>query len=1033
MNGHPTSKQKNVFYVPAGVPFVDTLSKAVLQGHLPVHSACHNIAPPKIHDLPNWTILLPTRRAKRALIQSFIDQAGKEAILLPRIQPLGDVDEEELNFFMAHHGESTTDLPEPVSGLERQFILYRLVHDWVERHPDNPLSAMLSRNTIHAFELARSLGRFVDGFETSGVRLQTVDQLFDGEFAEHRQQILAFLQIVQLQLPKKLEEIGKIGSSEHRNRLMHFYTDFLARGLARGPVIAAGSTGSIPATAEMLSCIAGLENGAVVLPGLDMLLDEESWNHLPEHHPQFGMRELLGKFGITRQEVRLLPGLSDAGEFRPRAWLASEIMRPAETTDRWRQVVTTEKAAVLQATENVTILDADDQRHEAVTIALLMRNALHMKKSAALITPDRQLARNVKAELVRWRVEVDDSAGEPLLHTSRAMYFRLLLEAAQARFSPVALKALLSHKLSCFATPDGQKRKVFADLEIALLRSQTSYDGLSGLRELCQAFMQGRQENPYAHPAFKNLDQEDWQAICALADRLLDILEPLARGFENGTSCSLSDQVEIHLKVAEAASASLDQPSPLWVDDDGEKLADLFARMQSASGLAPPVTLEEYKVLLEAQMAEIIVRPTHVKHGSLAIYGLLEARMITSDIMILAGLNETVWPPASETDPWLTRPQLRLAGLPVPERRIGLTAHDFAQGFCAQKVYLTYAKKIGNAPAVPSRWILRLKALLQAADVEHACVSPPSEKWQQWARHLDKPDSFLPVKRPHPTPPVELRPTSFSVTGIETLIKNPYAFFADKILHLKEIPALDRQDGAAERGNLVHLALHKFVKKTPGKLPDDADELLLSEFTNALKGMVSDVSLRVFWQPQLVRMANWFVEQEKIFRQDLFASKTEVTGKFSFSAAGSTYTLTARADRIDLLLDGTVRLIDYKTGSVPRLTETSKDFSPQLLLEGLICLNGGFEDVPPVSPAILTYVKLSGGVPAGSVHNAEKNIGTMIEKARDGVSLLLSGYAQPNTAYQARSVPERPDDERAYDFLSRWREWGHLLDQEDEQ
>ena len=1027
-----TLAQKNVFYIPAGIPFVSALAQAVLSGNLPQSGG----PKPQAQQLPLWTILLPTRRATRALMQAFIDGGDKTAHLLPSIQPLGDVDEDQLALSDVSWKTGLEPIPNSINGIERQFILYSLIHDWVNQNNNNPLAKMLDASSIHAFDLARSLGTLVDSFETNQVDLKVIEELFDGEFSEHREQILEFLSIVQKQLPIKMAALKKIGASDHRNRLMQAYKGFLERDTSDQPIIAAGSTGSIPATAELLSCIANLEHGAVVLPGLDKDLDNDSWANLPENHPQFGMRELLAKFGIDRDDVAILPGIEEQNTYdsplwRAQNWLASEIMRPAETTDQWRKAVTDHRQTLCTATTNITLLEADDQRCQALTIALVMRHGLETDKSVALITPDRQLARSVKAELGRWEIEIDDSAGKPLLHSANAIFLSLLLEAAKEKFSPVTLKALLAHPFACFGISHTDQREVFTNFDLALLRADTPYSGLSGLYELGISLSENIKEKTHAHPSVKRLDQKQWQAIIALSKSMQATLEPLAELFDKNSPGLFSGHIKVHIQAAEDACMQNDKPSVLWQGDEGEKLSEMFSTLMAAATLAPALTARDYSMVLDQQMSESIIRPKHVKHPTLAIFGLLEARLISTDVMILGGLNETVWPPISETDPWLTRPQLRNAGLPVPERRIGLAAHDFAQGFCASQVYLSYTKKLGNGPAVPSRWILRLKALLEAADMAEACKPLDKTPWVSWARELDRPQSFKPSKRPAPKPPVKIRPTTLSVTGIDALIKNPYAFYADKILRLKPLNLLEKQIGAAERGILVHQALQNFIETHHEHLPKNASLELQDEFQNLLEETISNTSLKVFWRPQFVRMADWFVEQERQLRENWLSSAVEVSGQYSFSIADQLYKLTARADRLDTLDNQTYRIIDYKTGAPPSFDETAKAFSPQLLLEALIASKGGFEHSKSLPVSALIYVKLSGGVPAGDFKTApgKKKIALeeMVHNAGSGMTTLLAAYQRNEQAYMANPESEQVKVEREYDYLSRWREWAHLL------
>jgi ATP-dependent helicase/nuclease subunit B len=1020
---------RHVFYVPAGVPFVDGLARAVLAGDLPVSGG---IAPAPL-ELANWTILLPTRRASRGLMQAFIEQGDGSARLLPRIQPLGDVDEDELAFSDLPKLDGFDPMPPAISNLEREFLLVSLINKWAQAHRDNRLADMLNDNHIHCFDLARSLGKLVDSFDTASGDCKIIGDLFEGEFAEHRQQILQFLAIIQHQLPEKMTALGKTGPARHRNILMQAYREYLESGKARGPVIAAGSTGSIPATADLLATIAGMDNGAVVLPGLDVSLDDESWQNLPEHHPQFGMQELLTKIGIGRDDVMQLPGVTPDAQIKARNWLVSEIMRPAETTDLWRSKVKGGKDTLIAATSNLTVLDCNDQRGEATTIALIMRQALEGDKTAALITPDRNLARSVKSELSRWQIEVDDSAGNRLAQTPPAVFMQLLLDAASAQFSPVALKTLLAHPFCRFGLSSQELESRVEKFEIAVLRASQPYEGLAGLGKRVNRLADALAEDHHAYPAAKNLSDQDWQNIAELVERLTGILAPLEEIFSSPVSYSFKSLLTRHLETAQAVCQIEPDPGPLWQGEEGGELSALFERLQSVQQLAPDMSGKDYAVFLNDQMAQCVVRSKHVRHGRLAIYGLLEARLISADILVLGGLNETIWPAVAEVDPWLTRPQLQQAGLPVPERKTGLSAHDFAQGFCAPQVYLSYAKKQGGSPAVPARWILRLQALLSAADMEDACKQSQNQPWLDWTMQLDEPGGFEPIARPGPCPALKLRPVTFSVTGIEKLLKNPYQHFAEKILRLPVLDRLDRQAGAIERGNLVHKGLEIFLGKYKDPLPDDPVETLKQVFDQILEEEIPDIALQVFWRPQLARIAEWFIDYEKQLRLDQQASFIEVSGRYFFSVDGRSYQLSGRADRIDVLEDGRLRVIDYKTGSTPSLKPSAETFSPQLFLEALIAAHGGFGDVPKAVASKLEYIKLSGGIPAGKSTGLNKEVSARVEDVEDGLKQLISAYGNDCQPYCANCEPERVDVEREYDYLSRWREWAHLVERKDGQ
>ncbi len=1020
---NPDRIAKSVYYIPAGVGFAQSLAKAILSGDLPKQ----NGIPPTNFELPQWNILLPTRRATRALSQAFIEQGDGAARLLPRIQPLGDVDEDELDFNSANTTDAFAPDLNAVSKLERQFMLLRFIQQWARENHDVPLAQTLNTSGKQNFDLAQSLGELVDSFETHGQDIGIIDSLFDGEFAEHRLQLLGFLSIIQEKLPAAMNEAGKVGSNFQRNQLMSSYTNWLQQGGAKHPIIAAGSTGSIPTTAKLLSTIAGLENGAVVLPGLDVDMDEESWQNLEDHHPQFGMRELLAKMEIEREDVSLLPGLEQSEKGKARNWLVSEIMRPANTTNLWRDAVTKKKDTLALATKDMTVLGLNNERAQAKTIALIMRHGLEGQKSVALITPDRTLARNVKSELARWEVEVDDSAGEPLSKHPSAVFLQLLLDLAKSNFSPLKLKTLISHPLSRFGLSNTEIKTQTYNLEIGCLRTRQPYEGLSGFEKMCQQAKKFQEGNPYTHPLVKRISDDDWENCASLAQTIRANLEPLEQLFSNACPSNLRQIIQIHLHVAEQVCGTLDGHSLLWHGEAGDQLTSIFGKLLEAADHAPNMTGYSYLDLLERLLKESMLRPKHIRHNQLTIFGLMEARLVASDIVILGGLNENIWPMAAQNNPWLTRPQLSSASLPVPERRIGLSAHDFAQAFCADTVFLTYTKKLGNAPAVPSRWILRLRALLDAADLSKLCTSNEEMPWDYWANNIDKPERFSPCERPEPKPALERRAKSFSVTGIEKLLKNPYRHFAEKILKLTMLEPIDHQIGAAERGSLVHDVLQEFISQHPHKLPKDGEQILIDLFEVELEKNISDTSLRAFWQPQLKRIAKWFIGNENEIRENYIGSKVEISGRYHFELNTQKYTISARADRVDIFNDGTTRIIDYKTGAPPSFTETANNFSPQLILEAIIGQAGGFDGIEKAPVENLMYIKLSGGIPPGGL-TTSKNLSVLMEKTNDGMIELLGRYQSPDQGYLAAPAPAQPEFDREYGYLSRWREWAHLYE-----
>src|SRR5882672_6680423 len=327
-----------VLTIPPSAPFLPTLIRALRDGRL---VDGFTPGPPDFADV---TIFLPTRRACRLARDTFLQVLGVDAAVLPRLVPIGDIDEDELVFADMATGDVAADalaLPPALGGLERRFLLARLVLKWAEQiAPAAGETPLVMRHPAEALALADDLARLMDDMTTREVPWQRLDGLVPDELDQYWQLTLRFLLIAREVWPGILAERGAIEPAMRRDRLIAAEAARLASRPDK-PVIAAGSTGSMPATAKLLATIAGLPHGAVVLPGLDTDLDEESWAQIaadgeetsPVHgHPQFAMLALLARIGITRAEVvRLRPPAAHGREV-----LASEALRPAAATDRWK-------------------------------------------------------------------------------------------------------------------------------------------------------------------------------------------------------------------------------------------------------------------------------------------------------------------------------------------------------------------------------------------------------------------------------------------------------------------------------------------------------------------------------------------------------------------------------------------------------------------------------------------------------------------------------------------------------------------------
>ena len=738
-------------------------------------------------------------------------------------------------------------------------------------------SPLVAQTPAAACALADDLARLIDDMTTRDVPWKRLDNLVPDQFDEYWKLTLRFLKIAGDNWPKILDDLGQIEPAKRRDALikaeaarLSFKTD--------GPVIAAGSTGSIPSTAELIATIAHLPHGAVVLPGLDTDLDEASWRLIsgdPKKkipavpgHPQFAMQALLTRIGIPRSAVISL-AQADGREV-----LLSEAMRPAMQTDVWweraRDLVFAAQADA--AVSTVTVIEAASAEEEALSIAIALREAVQDGRTAALVTPDRTLGRRVAAALMRWNIAVEDTGGVPLAETPAGIFARLAAEAAVAGLEPVTLLALLKHPLLRLGS--GDHRHAIDILERAVLRGPRPSRGTAGLARALKTLRAVRDSLHPSDPRKYLSDGQIGEAESLVA-KLAAALEPLEGS--GAASLSLSDLAERHRKVLAALSEHNGEQVAL-IGSDGTKLADVLdelAASPSAAGLA--VASSDYVELFAAVLAGNVVRPPVRAGLRVRILGLLEARLTDSDRVVLGGLVEGTWPPESRTDAWLSRPMRIELGLDLPERRIGLTAHDFAQLLGAREVFLTFAAKIAGTPTVPSRFTQRLAAVA-------------GERWQQmikrgetylaWARELDHPTGPpQPEPRPQPKPPLAVRPKGLSVTEIEHWLRDPYTIYAKHILRLRPLDPVDAEPGAAARGTFIHAAIGEFAQAFSKSLPADPIGELLALGRKHFSEIEDYPEARAFWWPRFERIARWFVNWEIERRGGVATINAEIKGE----------------------------------------------------------------------------------------------------------------------------------------------------------
>lgn len=1001
----PLRTKPNVLSIPAGVSFAEALASELLR-----------LADRDPLKLAEMTVLLPNRRACRTLQEAFLRTAigpAREgsASLLPRLLPIGDLDSDDLAVLSgATLGPAAAEIPPAIGDLQRRMLLARLILAAPRRAGPGTESIRLDQ----AAQLAQELARLLDQVETERKDFAALEGLVPENLAQHWQLTVNFLDILRRAWPDILAEEGAIDPAERRNRLLALQARLWEAAPPTAPVIAAGSTGSIPAAADLMAVVARLPAGAIYLPGLDRAPSDDDWAAIETDpsHPQHGLALLLQRLQLGRRDVADI-AVAIGTDRSARARVVSAALLPAERSDRWSALADGIAAQEIEAAmRDVRRIDCQTEQEEALTIAIALRGFLagQDEGTAALATPDRRLARRVTAQLRRWQIEIDDSAGQELSQTAPGSFLLLLAEAAASDWAPVPLLGLLKHPLAAAGQPLGQLRRFARHLDRDLLRGPRPGPGWDGLAQAIE-LRQARQELRAGAARILTAGLPDLRFATASLAKWDGKLPPAAR---------------LHaLVVAAEALAATDAESGrerLWRGEAGEALAEFAHDALNAFAGLGPVAATDFSALLQELLAGVAVRPRFGKHPRLFIWGPLEARLQQPDLLILGGMNEGTWPAESAIDPWLNRPMRRDFGLPLPERRIGLAAHDFQQAMGAGRVLLTRAERVDGTPTVPSRWLLRLDAFLRCCD---AGLEPQAQADERaWARTLDLPAGPpTPCARPAPKPGAAWRPARMSVTQIELWRRNPYAIYARHILGLQALDELDQDPGAADLGSAVHEALHKFVARFPAALPDNALAELIADGEAAFRDWLDRPNVWAFWQPRFRRIAAWWLDQESERRPNLARIDTELRGELVLSEVTPPFTLSGRADRIDRFRDGSLAIIDYKTGAPPKEDEIALGFAPQLTLEAAMAARGAFPGIAPAPVTELAHWRLSGSGDGGKEHPVEGDLPELARAAYDGLAALLAHYGSDDAVYPAAPDPQfapRFDD---YDHLARSAEW----------
>ncbi len=937
-------------------------------------------------ELSRVLLLLPSRRACLAMREAFLSCTGGTPVLLPRMEALGDIDADlwmTQALFVSHEqGRIAPALPKVRQVME----MARLVHAFEEKSRLGERSPTME----HAVLLAEAL---LDLYEECARERIPASRLKDivetAELARHWEVSLAFLEVILSAWPEREAELGVISRTARQDALLRQLSAHWRDTPPEHPVVAAGTTGSIPATAELLSIVAQLSQGHVILPGLDTKMEERAWQQVGPTHPQFVLKELLKRIGVERREVALL--YPERASLARQAFLR-EVMLPPEATDRWRAL---DAELMEEGARGMTFVACDSQEHEAAAIALRMREVLmHPEKTAMLVTPDRNLAQRVSAMLSYYGIQIEDSSGKRLHRVTPAIFLQLVLECAASEMAPVELLALMRHPLFLMGGEGHVLRAHAREIERFLLRGVRHPDGMNGLLNAAQHHSAG-------------LSMQALHTLNETARCLKPLVEILR--LRQGREVWFSAILTAHLEAAEQLSENR-----LWMGHEGEKLFSCVGEIVAEASALEAIDPASYGGILYNMLGSAMYQPPYHGHPRLMIVSPLEARLQLADVVLLGGMNEGTWPPALQSDPWMNSQMRAKMGLPVPERAVGQSAHDVLMLCGAEEVFFTRAQKQGGTPSIPSRWWLRMQAVLGQERLE-----AEGKQWVRWAASLFSEKMTTPLVPPLPCPPVHVRPTTLWATQIGALMRDPYKFYAAHILRLKPLEELDAMLDASDFGKIVHAMLERFTQRYGNGLPENARQIMEDIGREELARHFHHLQVEAFWWPRIRRIAAWYVQEETKRRMHgMLSVAAESVASHILEMNGVRYAIQARIDRIEHYAGQRQLIVDYKTGAPPSAREIESGVACQLPVSAWI-LSGMQADCALMEPE---YWKVSGARDAGNIYSIRRkgNHETMDElvmRTEEGLRRLLAFFADASSCYISC-----PDE----DLLGAYNEFEHL-------
>lgn len=1016
----PLPGKNRIYTVPPHQSFVNSLAAGIL--------AKADNDPAKLSDI---TVLVPSREAEKQLRQAFLEQMDGRPGIVPKIEVPGDVESENLGLSLFSDkalSQKLMNLPPAVTQLKRQLILA----EEILKIPG------MASSVQKAVQLGGELGRLIDELQRHNIELKDAGALAPPEFKKQWAHTAEFLKIVTDTWPQRLKEMKLMDPVARKNALISVQLSHWLDRPPAHPVIAAGFSETSPAVMDVLKTVALLPSGAVVLPGLDRDIDQQSWDVLTPVHPQFSFKNILEALQIDKnavsdwsaetREPKHVRAHNPAVTNAERQKLLRETVRPSGTSEGWGHLKPDASKGPfdIQALSGVDLIVCPSPQDEASVIALKLRETLEVPgRSATLVTADRSLARRVSARLKHWKIDVEDSAGKSLTETSAGIYLLSTARMAAEEWAPVPLLEALKHPLAGLGENKSAFRARVTQLEDMILHGPRPAPGAKGAKNALTFAFNRAARRPAAGQTPEER-QKNRQELTTWLQDLEQAGKPFFDKMASITPVPFIELLDAHIRFAETLAADDKNPGikRLWKGADGVKAAQFLTQLRAAAKSLPAVTGRDYADVLGGLMLEVNVKPKNSSHPLLKIVTPEQARLTKADVVIIGGLNDGAWPKTPTENPWLSPAMAKTLGLPPQEEKIGRETLQFIEAASNPNILLSRSVRSGSAPTVESPLLTRFMMVLKSAGLDGALSA--KSRLLDINKALHAPASITPIDIPAPKPPPDKRPKQLPVSAIETLMSDPYAVYAKYILNIKKRRSLDASLGVNERGTLIHEALARFIKKYPDAMPKNAYDELIAIGAHVFKTKLNNPSVQSFWWPKFERIAQWFIKFEGERRKTAKALGIEVGGKLEIDIGGEIFTLTAVADRIDRSADDQLVIVDYKTGAIPPQSAVESGVSPQLTLEALIAFTGGFDNIDGGDVGKLQYWKLSGGRPAGAIAEVRGDVPQLVAEAKDGVTKLLTAFNDKDTPYLPTPRAGKAPHYAGYDHLSRVDEWSKV-------